>query len=91
VDSHWRNTMRTARFFTFDARAGAVVFLLILHPRLYTVYFAVFCLLLFYLLERLGLPFPAALRKVRAWLCGVERPAHIASSRRRLIDYNIDT
>jgi len=90
MDAHWRNTMRTARFFSFDARAGAVMFLLILYPRPITVYITIFSMGVFYLLERLGLPFPAALRKVRSWLCGQERPAHITSARRRLIDYNTD-
>lgn len=79
--------MRTARFFGFDARAGASVFLLLIYPRLSTIYFAVVCMILFYILERLGLTFEAALRKARAWLAGIERPAHISTARRRLIDF----
>lgn len=83
---HWRDTMRPARFFMFDARSALVVVILIFHPRLYTVVFFVIFMFLFYLLERVGLTFEAALRRMRSWLAGVERPAIIWTARRRMMD-----
>ena len=88
--AHWRDNMRPARFFMFDARAGFTIALLLVHFRLYTLYFVVFCFVLFWLLERLGLTFEAALRKGRAWLCGNHRPAVIGTARRHLIDLGQD-
>ena len=83
---HWRDTMRPARFFMFDARAAMFVVLLLMHPRSYTLAFFVIVMVFFYLLERVGLTFEAALRRIRSWLCGNERPALIWTHRRRMID-----
>ncbi len=88
--AHWRDSMRPARFFMFDARAGFAVVLMLIHARLYTLYFVILCLGLFWVLERLGLTFEAALRKARAWLCGNQRPAVIGTARRHLIDLGRD-
>jgi intracellular multiplication protein IcmT len=86
MESHWRNTIRVPRFFVFDARASLVFALLIIHPRIYTLYISIIAMFFFYLLERLGLTFDSALRKFRSWLCGAERPATVFTARRRLVD-----
>ncbi len=83
---HWRDTMRPARFIMFDARAALLVIMFILHPRSYTLFIFVVALIGFYFLERMGLTFEAALRALRAWLCGNSRPAHIWTHRRFWID-----
>lgn len=83
---HWRDTMRPARFFMFDARAALMVMFVLIHPRTSTLILFVVVMFLFYILERMGLTFEAALRKMRAWLCGNNRPAHIWTFKRRWID-----
>ena len=83
---HWRDNMRPARFFMFDARSAMLVVVLLLHPRLYTFVFFFIVMFFFYMLERIGLTFEAALRRVRSWLAGAERPATIWTERRRLLD-----
>jgi intracellular multiplication protein IcmT len=83
---HWRNTMKTVRFFTFDARAGLFVALLLVHFRIWTLCLLVSMLLIFYVLERKGLSFPAALRSLRVWLIGTKRPGWIWTRRRKLED-----
>lgn len=83
---HWRNTMKTVRFFQFDARAGLFVALLLVHFRLWTLGLLVTVLCVFYLLERKGLSFPAALRSLRVWLIGTKRPGWIWTRRNKLTD-----
>jgi len=83
---HWRNTMKTVRFFQFDARAGLFVGLLLVHFRLWTLGLLVAVLFIFYALERKGLSFPAALRSLRVWLIGTKRPGWIWTRRKKLID-----
>ena len=83
---HWRNTMKTVRFFNFDARAGFFVILVLVHARLWTAGLMMLILLFFWLLERRGLSFAAALRAIRVWLIGPNRPAWIWTRRRKLTD-----
>ena len=83
---HWRNTMKTVRFFTFDARAGLFVALLLVHFRIWTLILLFTMLMVFYLLERKGLSFPDALRALRVWLIGTKRPGWIWTRRRKLQD-----
>ena len=86
VGWHWRDNMRPARFFMFDARAALMVVMLLIHPRLYTLAIFIAALFIFNILERFGLTFEAALRRLRSWLCGSDRPGVIWTARRRLID-----
>lgn len=84
---HWRDTMRPARFIMFDARAAFfIVFVLIrlFSPYTWGLFFS--ALTFFYILERFGLTFEAALRRARAWMCGNARPALIWTSNRRMLD-----
>lgn len=72
---HWRNSMRTVRFFGFDARASIVMVLLffrLFDPYAWLTVFAVF--MFFRYLERKGLTFPSALRYFRMWVIGQDRP-----------------
>jgi len=87
MEWHWRDTMRPARFIIFDARSALMVVLVLIHPRPYTLFAFAVTLVLFYFLERLGLTFEAALRKLRASMCGPERPAFIWTQRRRMTDF----
>src|SRR5476651_2092492 len=83
---HWRNTMKTVRFFIFDARAGAFVVLVLVHARLWTLGLCLFTMTIFWLFERKNLSFPAALRAIRVWFIGKKRPAWIKTRRRKLLD-----
>lgn len=83
---HWRNSMKTVRFFIFDARAGFFVVLVVIHARLWTLLLAITVMTVFWLFERKSLTFPAALRAIRVWLIGPKRPGWIWTRRRKLID-----
>lgn len=85
-DWHWRNSMKTVRFFMFDARAGLFVVLLLVHFRVSTIMLLMLVFVFFYVLERKGLSFPAAIRAIRLWLIGNYRPAWIWTRRRKLLD-----
>jgi intracellular multiplication protein IcmT len=87
MDLHWRNTQKQARFFALDARAFAAVFLFLIHARLWTFVLAIVVMIVFWILERRGLTFDAALRALRSWILGRNRPATLKTKRRSWIDF----
>jgi intracellular multiplication protein IcmT len=84
---HWRNTMRTVRFLTFDARAALAIPILLVYARTSTIIITILVLLLFRYLERKGLTFPSSLRALRAWSVGHERPGWLGVNKKRFTDY----
>jgi len=86
-DWHWRNSMKPVKFFGLDARVAFFVLIFIIHMRLWT--FGLFCFVafVFWLLERKGLTFDAALRSFRTWILGSKRPAWLWIRRRKMVDY----
>lgn len=86
-DWHWRNSMKYVKFFALDARVALFLMIFLLHMRPWT--FGLFCAvcLLFWLLERKGLSFDAAIRSFRTWLLGSKRPAYLWLRRRRMRDF----
>jgi hypothetical protein len=56
------------------------------HARLWTLYLLIGVNIIFWLLERRGLSFAAALRSGRLWLIGPKRPAWIYTKRRKFED-----
>ena len=83
---HWRNSMKPVRFFNFDGRLGFFVLGFILHIRLSSIFMLGAIFAGFYLLERQGLSFPAAIRAIRLWFIGPVRPGYIYTRRRKLLD-----
>lgn len=84
---HWRNTMRTVRFFNLDARASLPFLVLLVYARPITIGLCVIVTIVFRFLEIKGMTFPSALRSLRVWLIGNERPAWISFRHRRMRDY----
>lgn len=88
MDDHWRNSQKIPRFFFFDARSFFVLLAFMVHIKLWTFSLALICIILFAILERLGLTFEASLRAFRSWFLGQDRPACLRTVRRRWIDYH---
>lgn len=84
---HWRNTMRPIRFFSFDVKAVIPFFIIIFYARLSTLIFCILVTLFFYILEKKGLTFEAALRMTRIFLFGEMRYGQSKFRYRRLKDY----
>ena len=84
---HWRNTMRTVRFFNLDARASLPFLVLLVYARPITIFICIVVTLIFRFLEIKGMTFPASLRALRVWLIGNDRPAWISFRHRRMRDY----
>jgi intracellular multiplication protein IcmT len=84
---HWRNSMRPVRFFAFDGRAAIPVPILLVHFRWSTLALMIITLLIFRFLEHKGLTFPAALRNLRAWVVGRNRPGMISVEHRKFRDF----
>ncbi len=88
IDSHWRNTMKSTRFFFgIDARAALLLLLLMIHFRLWTFLLVVAIMILFYVLEQRGLSFEAALRAGRLWITGPKRPRQLLKQKQRYTDF----
>jgi intracellular multiplication protein IcmT len=83
---HWRNTMKPVRFFQFDARSVIFLLLVLVHARLWTLYLLIGVNIIFWILERRGLSFAAALRALRLWFTGPYRPAWVYTRRRKFHD-----
>lgn len=87
VDTHWRNSMKPARFFFLDARAALPFVLVMLHLRWYTLVIAGVTTIIFYILEKRGLGFISALRAFRVWLVTRKRPAITHANMTRMVDF----
>ncbi|MFN3700822.1 MAG: IcmT/TraK family protein [Alphaproteobacteria bacterium] len=83
---HWRNNMRTVRFFALDARASLSFMLLLVYARTSTFILCIIVTAIFMILEKKGLTFPAALRSLRVWLVGYERPGWAGVHKKKLLD-----
>ncbi|MGE4350874.1 MAG: IcmT/TraK family protein [Bdellovibrionales bacterium] len=86
MDIHWRNSQKPARFFILDARAFLGILFLLLHMRLWVLILCLVSMAVFWIFERRGLAFGAALRALRVWLIGRSRPANARRACRRYID-----
>lgn len=82
VNWHWRNTMRPVRFFGLDARSAIPYTFLIVYFRPITLILAIVTTIAFFIMEKQGLTFPAAMRKIRRGLLSDVRPG-ITSFRHR--------
>ena len=89
-DTHWRNSMKPARFFFMDARAAVPFVVVLLHLRWYTLVGAAITTLIFYIMETRGLGFAAALRAFRVWLVTRKRPNVMNANKTRLVDYGFE-
>jgi hypothetical protein len=85
---HWRNSMRTVRFFAFDARSAIVILVLFFRLADPKAWLFVLCTFMFFrYLERKGLTFPSALRNFRCWIVGRERPGLVGVYHKKFRDY----
>lgn len=87
MDFHWRNSMKPVRFFMLDARVAIFFMLFILHMRVWTFVTFLLVSLFFWMLERRGLVFSAAMRSFRTWILGRRRPAWLWIRKRKFHDY----
>jgi hypothetical protein len=82
----WRYSMKPARFFFLDARAGVALLVAMLHISTITFSIAGIVIAVFWYLERIGITFPAALRALRAHCAGRFRPPRAPHKMRMKVD-----
>ncbi len=87
MDLHWRNTQKTPRFFMLDARSAGVILMCMVYIKIWTLVTAVMVIAMFYVFERAGLSFGSAIRAVRCYILGRDRPANHRRSIRRYVDF----
>lgn len=84
---HWRDTMRTVRFLSFDGRVAILIPVWLVYLRWSTIIISFVVFYVFRFLETKGLTFPAALRAWRAWMVGRDRPGLIGAQKHKFVDY----
>ena len=85
----WRESYKPARLLIMDARVTALVLLAMLHVRWYTVGpLVLICAVLWFIEKRLEMDVPSALRAIRSWMAGAQRPARPEQKRRGRVDYD---
>lgn len=87
INWHWRDTMRPVRFVSWDARVAFLVPVWLLYLRWSTIILSFVVFYTFKYFENKGLTFPAALRALRCWFLGRERPGQIGVASHKFIDY----
>ncbi len=87
INWHWRDTMRTIRFFSFDARTAFLIPVWLLYLRWSTIILSFIVFYIFKFFENRGLTFPAALRALRCWFIGTTRPGQVGVNAHKFIDY----
>jgi len=87
INWHWRNSMHTVRFFGLDARAVLPFLVMLVYARLSTLILTIIVVIVFHTLEKLGLTFPSALRALRLWFIGRNRPGRISVRHKRFVDH----
>jgi len=83
---HWRNTMKPAKFFFLDAMAMFPWVIVLVYARTTTVAFAILVTTIFWMVEKKGYTVTAALRALRVFIIGNNRPAIYWYRRRKLLD-----
>ena len=84
---HWRDSMRTIRFFGWDARCAFLVPVWLVYLRTSTIILSIVVFYIFKFLENKGLTFPAAIRNLRSWIVGRSRPGLIGLANHPFVDY----
>lgn len=84
---HWRNTMRPVRFFGLDARSAIPYTFLIVYARPITFILAIVSTIAFFLMEKRGLTFSAAMRRFRRSMLSDVRPGITSFRHRRFKDF----
>lgn len=84
---HWRDTMRTVRFLSFDCRVSILIPVWLVYLRWSTIIISFIVFYVFRYFENKGLTFPAALRALRVWMIGKERPGLIGVAQHKFVDY----
>ena len=74
--AHWRDSARTAKFFSIDARAALPLLLFLLHIKMWTFLLAIGVTLFFGLLQRFGFTLPVFFRWLRVMVGGKQRYAY---------------
>lgn len=70
IESHWRDTARTPRFFIIDARSAFPLLFFLVHIRWWTFIVALIFTAFFALLEHYGFTAVVFLRLLRTYLSG---------------------
>ncbi len=84
---HWRDTMRTIRFMGFDARVAFLIPVWLIYLRWSTIILSFAVFYTFKFLENKGLTFPSAIRALRSWMVGRDRPGLTGFSNHKFVDY----
>ncbi|MEY8800310.1 IcmT/TraK family protein [Leisingera sp. XS_AS12] len=88
---YWRESHKQPRFLLFDSRLVAVLFLTIMHIRMWTIILSIVTILVLWFFERKGVSADSILRFLRARLVGRKRSARGLHRERSAVDFGFET
>ncbi len=88
---YWRESHKQPRFLLFDSRLVAVLFLTIMHIRMWTIVLSIVMILVLWFFERKGVSPDSILRFLRARLVGRKRSARGLHYERSAVDFGFET
>ncbi|MBW3243592.1 IcmT/TraK family protein [Epibacterium sp. DP7N7-1] len=87
----WRETHKQPRFLIFDGRLVLVLFLTIMHLRLWTIALSLATIGILWFFDRKGVSADSILRFLRARLVGRRRTARGLHNERPAVEYGFET
>ena len=70
MDTHWRDSARSIRFFIWDGKAAFPLFIVLIWPRLWTLLVALIAMVFFTFMNRYGYTPIVFFRSMRSFLDG---------------------
>lgn len=86
----WRETHRQPRFLMFDGRIVVLVFLTIMHIRIWTLFLLVTTIVTLFWFDRKNIPAESILRWLRATIVGKKRSARGHAEYRSSVDFGFE-
>lgn len=88
---YWRETHKQPKFLFLDGRLVLVIFLQIMHIRIWTISLTVFAILVLWFFGRKGISADSILRFIRARIVGNTRTARGHQAQRMPVDFGFET
>lgn len=87
----WRETHKPVRFLVFDGRIVVILLLVVMHPRLWTLFVAVVTFSVLFYFDRKGIGADSILRAIRSAIVGRRRSARGPQEERSAVDLGFET
>ena len=88
---YWRETMKNGKFLIFEGRVVFVILPTFIHMRLWTLFIAIFTMLVFWWFDRKGVSTDSIVRYLKSRIIGKKRSARGVFEERTAIDFGFES